>query len=86
MRRAWAIDSIRVLWLRITRRCPTCGERGPDTIHRVGDYGGDLFEARCGDGWHDGKEGDIPCPVAGGFPCGASACSRNGCIEARRHG
>ena len=34
-------------------RCPTCGETGPDVVDRVGDYGGDAFEARCGDEWHD---------------------------------
>jgi hypothetical protein len=36
-------------------KCPTCGEAGPDVFDRVGDYGGDVFEARRGDEWHDDR-------------------------------
>jgi len=38
--------------------CPTCGQTGPDTFVRVGDYGGDVWEARCGDEWHDTVSAD----------------------------
>lgn len=58
LRMARALDAVSVLWMRLTRRCPTCGERGPDTVDRVGDYGGEMFEARCGDPWHDKEIAD----------------------------
>jgi hypothetical protein len=33
--------------------CETCGYSGPDQIDAVGDYGGEPYEARCGNEWHD---------------------------------
>jgi hypothetical protein len=51
--------------------CPTCGESGPDVIDRVGDYGGDTFEARCGDEWHDDDPDDF-LPTGGGEYGGGS--------------
>ena len=31
--------------------CPTCGKTGPDTAHWI--YDAQMYEADCGDEWHD---------------------------------
>lgn len=46
----------------------------------------DPFYGSCGGGEPGDDEDYMPCPAAGGIPCGSDDCLRNGCVEQRSGG